>query len=114
LQPRGSQEGAMEKFVDRIVETDQKARQLIDAARREKTDILEKAKQAAEQHLADQAAALANGERKVDEEMAAKQEAKDEELNQDYLRAKHALDAKFDANYDLWLKTITESILSEG
>lgn len=102
----------MEKFVDRIMETDRKAREMIDAAQAEKKQILENAREKAERQLAEQKAALEQGEREVDAQMAQQAAERDEASDKSYLDAKHKLDSTFDAHRDAWLEEITGHILA--
>ena len=102
----------MEGFVDRIMETDRKAREMIDAAQREKKQILALAQENARRKLEERAAELERGKRDVDAQLAAQGAAGEEAVNKAYLRAKHALDDAFDAHRDAWLDEITDAILA--
>lgn len=103
----------MGQFVDRIIETDRKAREMIDAAQLEKKQILEDAKRSAAQQLAVQAQALEQGKHEADEQMAQKSVAANEAMDKAYLKAKHTLDTAFDSQRDVWLSEITNHILSK-
>ena len=61
----------MEKFADRIIETDRKARQMIDAAQQEKKRLLRESKARAQADLAAREEAAQQGKKAVDAEMAA-------------------------------------------
>lgn len=96
----------MEKFVDRIIETDRKARAIIEDAQQETKRLAGDAEKRAAQGLAERAT-------KSEKEMAAldkrlsKREAKVMECaDEDYIRLKHGLDADFSAGHDAWLTEI--------
>ena len=87
----------MEKFVDRIIETDRKAREIIEQAQQEKQAVLADAKKRADAEIARRETEADKGSERMD---AA------------YLDAKHALDNAFEAGHDAWLAEITQNTLA--
>ena len=81
----------MEKFVDRIIETDRKAREIIEQAQQEKQAV------------------LADAKKRADAEREARES---ERMDAAYLDAKHALDNAFEAGHDAWLAEITQNTLA--
>ena len=81
----------MEKFVDRIIETDRKAREIIEQAQQEKQAV------------------LADAKKRADAEIARRES---ERMDAAYLDAKHALDNAFEAGHDAWLAEITQNTLA--
>lgn len=104
----------METFVQRIIDTDRRARQVIEQARQEKKRLLEQARQQADSELARQEEAARAGRRAVDEEMARRARQAGEAADADYLAKKHALDAAFEEHREAWLRQITDAVLAEG
>ena len=102
----------MEKFVDRIIETDRKARQVIDAAQQEKKRLLRESKARAQADLAAREEAAQQGKKAVDAEMAALAKDAGQKTDEDYLAKKHALDAAFEQHREAWLAEITKAILA--
>ena len=78
----------MEKFVDRIIETDRKAREIIEQAQQDK------------------------GRAAIDEEFAQREARESERMDAAYLDAKHALDNAFEDGHDAWLAEITQNTLA--
>ena len=95
----------MEKFVDRIIETDRKAREIIEQAQQEKQAVLADAKKRADAEIARREAEADKGRAAIDEEFAQRMDAA-------YLDAKHALDNAFEAGHDAWLAEITQNTLA--
>ena len=60
----------MEKFVDRIIETDRKAREIIEQAQQEKQAVLADAKKRADAEIARREAEADKGRAAIDEEFA--------------------------------------------
>ena len=93
----------MEQFVELMLATDRKAREMIDKARQAKAQAVADAqRQAAEIRAADEKR-LAAGKAQVDAALAEEKQAQAKALDEEFLRAKHALDGRFDANRDVWL-----------
>ncbi len=84
----------MEKFVDRIIETDRKAREIIEQAQQEKQAV------------------LADAKKRADAEIARREARESERMDAAYLDAKHALDNAFEAGHDAWLAEITQNTLA--
>ena len=101
----------MENFVDRIIETDRKARELLESARSEKKKLLDDAKKRAADYLEQQEQAVRQGRAAVDEEFSRKTAQAAEEADQDYLEQKHRLDGAFEQHRAAWLSEITQNIL---
>lgn len=104
----------MEAFVDRIIETDRKARGVIEDAQREKKRLLEQAKQRAGEELKKQSAAAEAGKQAVDAELAQRAEAESQKADEAYLAAKRGLDEAFEAHRQAWLDEVTKNMLAEG
>ncbi len=104
----------METFVQRIIETDRKARQVIEQAQQEKKRLLQEANEKARAELARREAAARQGRQAVDAEMARRAQEAGRAADEDYLVKKHGLDAAFEANREAWLAQITAAILDEG
>ena len=97
----------MEKFVDRIIETDRKAREIIEQAQQEKQAVLADAKKRADAEIARREAEAEKGRAAIDEEFAQREARESEHLD-----AKHALDNAFEAGHDAWLAEITQNTLA--
>ena len=91
----------MEQFVELMLATDRKAREMIDKARQAKAQAVADAQKQAEEICAADEKRLAAG--KVDAALAEEKQAQAKALDEEFLRAKHALDGRFDANRDAWL-----------
>ena len=98
----------MEKFVDRIIETDRKAREIIEQAQQEKQAVLADAKKRADAEIARREAEADKGRAAIDEREARESERMDAA----YLDAKHALDNAFEDGHDAWLAEITQNTLA--
>ena len=66
-------------------------------------------KQAAEIRAADEKR-LAAGKAQVDAALAAEKQAQAKALDEEFLRAKHALDGRFDANRSAWLDGLCKDL----
>ena len=99
----------MEKFVDRIIETDRKAREIIEQAQQEKQAVLADAKKRADAEIARREAEADKGRAAIDEEFAQREA---ERMDAAYLDAKHALDNAFEDGHDAWLAEITQNTLA--
>ena len=82
----------MEKFVNRIIETDRKAREIIEQAQQEKQAVLADAKKRADAEIARREAEADQGRAAIDEEFAQREARESERMDAAYLDAKHALD----------------------
>lgn len=88
----------MEQFVELMLATDRKARDMIDKARQTRAQAVADAqKQAAEIRAAD-------------EKRLAAGKAQAKALDEEFLRAKHALDGRFDANRSAWLDGLCKDL----
>ena len=70
----------MEKFVDRIIETDRKAREIIEQAQQEKQAVLEDAKKRADAEIARREAEADKGRAAIDEEFAQREARESERM----------------------------------
>ena len=102
----------MEKFVDRIIETDRKARDIIEDAQTQKQKILADAQVRADKEIARHSAEAEKGKRGIDEEFKKKEQDGLDRMDVDYLTAKRALDAAFEGAHDAWLAEITRDVLA--
>ncbi|MEG0768914.1 MAG: hypothetical protein RR825_05570 [Ruthenibacterium sp.] len=96
----------MESFVDRIIETDRKAREMIEAAQQQKALLNRQAAEDAKRALALRAAQDKLAMEKQDQALAVREAAAMEKADDAYIKAKHALDDAFDASRDAWLAEI--------
>ena len=100
----------MEQFVELMLATDRKARDMIDKARQTRAQAVADAqKQAAEIRAVDEKR-LAAGKAQVDAALAAEKQAQAKALDEEFLRAKHALDGRFDANRSAWLDGLCKDL----
>ena len=99
----------MEQFVELMLATDRKARDMIDKARQTRAQAVDAQKQAAEIRAADEKR-LAAGKAQVDAALAAEKQAQAKALDEEFLRAKHALDGRFDANRSAWLDGLCKDL----
>ena len=99
----------MEKFVDRIIETDRKAREIIEGAQREKAQLEKQAREEAARRLEERAAQNAQAIAGLDEQYAQSRTKAEERAEADYITAKHALDADFAAGHDAWLRDVVDA-----
>lgn len=102
----------MESFVDRIIETDRKARMVIEQAQQEKERLLNEARQKAQDYLEKQEMRVKQGREDVDREFEQKTQEAAAAADKSYLEQKHALDDAFEQNRALWIKEITQHILT--
>lgn len=96
----------MEKFVDRIIETDRRAREIIEAAQQEKETLTKQAALRAEAELAKRAAVQDKGIAALNAALDVHVEEATAQADKNYIAAKHLLDKTFDANRDRWLAEI--------
>ena len=101
----------MEAFVELIMETDRKARVLIDEAQEEGKQILASAEKRADEELKRREAVLEKGKQQVDEQLALDTQKECEEMDRNYLSAKRALDKAFEDKRVRWLAELQQSIL---
>lgn len=102
----------MEAFVELIMETDRKARTLIDQAQEEKKQILAGAEKRANEELKRREAALEAGKKQVDAQLAQDTKKEREEMDKACLDAKRALDAVFEEKREFWLDELQKGVLS--
>ena len=93
----------MEQFVELMLATNRKAGEMIDKARQAKAQAVADAQKQAEEICAADEQRLAAGRAQVDAAPAEQKQAQAKALDEEFLRAKHALDGRFDANRDAWL-----------
>ena len=96
----------MEKFVDRIIETDRKAREIIEQAQQEKQAVLADAKKRADAEIARREAEADKGRAAIDEEFAQREARESERMDAAYL------DNAFEDGHDAWLAEITQNTLA--
>lgn len=101
----------MEKFVDRIIDTDRKAREIIEEAQNKKSVLLAQATQKAEAEIAARAAKNAEKIAESDANLKAREAQAISAADADYIAAKHALDSAFEAGRKTWLAEITQNVL---
>lgn len=102
----------MEAFVDRIIDTDRKAREMIGAAQQQKAAMHKKAVEDAHAALAASAAQDKIAMAQQDEKMAERATAAKDLADADYMREKHKLDEAFAAGIDGWLDEITNACVT--
>lgn len=96
----------MEKFVDRIIETDRKARAIIEQAQSEVNQLAAGAEERAAKGLAERAAQNEASIAALDKRLAAREARAMKRADEDYIRLKHGLDADFALGHDAWLSEI--------
>ncbi|MEG1406834.1 MAG: hypothetical protein RSD23_03170 [Ruthenibacterium sp.] len=101
----------MEKFVDRIIDTDRKAREIIEEAQNKKSALLAQAAQNAEAEIKMRIAESKQKIAESDADLNAREAQAMETADADYFVAKHALDAAFEAGRKTWLREITQNVL---
>ncbi|MEG0897626.1 MAG: hypothetical protein RSD01_04375 [Ruthenibacterium sp.] len=102
----------MEKFVDRIIDTDRKAREIIEEAQNKKSALLAQAAQNAEAEIKMRIAESKQKIAESDADLNAREAQAMETADADYFAAKHALDAAFEAGRKTWLREITQNVLT--
>ena len=102
----------MEKFVDRIIETDRKAREIIEQAQQEKQAVLADAKKRAAAAIARRETEADKGRAAIDEEFSQREARESERMDAAYLDAKHALDNAFEDGHEARLAEITQNTLA--
>ncbi|MEG2672156.1 MAG: hypothetical protein RR937_03140 [Ruthenibacterium sp.] len=100
----------MEKFVDRIIDTDRKAREIIEAAQNKKSALLAQAAQKATAEIAARAAESAQKIAASDADIKAREAAAAEPADKQYISPKHPLAAAFEAGRKTWLAEIKDNI----
>ncbi len=101
----------MENFVDRIIDTDRKAREIIENAQREKDALLKGAEARAAEQLAVREAESKEAMLAIDAEYAAREASAMDKSDAEYISAKHKLDHAFDDGRTVWLKEITDAVI---
>ncbi len=101
----------MESFVDNIIQTDRKARAIIDEAQNSAKNLLAMTKIDAERERErrqeNQHAEIIS----QDEEMKENEKLAIEQADKDYLTAKKKMDSIFAAKVDIWEKDIIDAVL---
>lgn len=100
----------VENFVDRILETDRRARALLDEAQSEKKRLLREARERAEADVRRRDEQAKAGCAAVNEEFARREAEAAEAADRDYLRCKRALDEAFEEHRKAWLAEITGAL----
>lgn len=101
----------MEQFVELMLATDRKARDMIEKARGQKAQAIADAQAQAEVIRQADEKRLADGKAQVDASLASEKQAQATALEQEFLAAKHALDDRFNTNRDAWLKKVCDDML---
>lgn len=103
----------METFMERIIETDRRARSVIEEALARRETELAKAREDAQAEADKRSASMRAEMEQIDQEAEAwkTQDAQDAEA--EYLTAKHALDAAFEAKREGWLKELFQRTVGE-
>ena len=102
----------MESFVERIIETDRKAREMIEAAQQKKQTLQKEAEEKAQQTLTARAAADKTAIEKLDSALALQETAAMDKADKEYIQAKHVLDDAFNAGRDGWLSELTKACIT--
>lgn len=101
----------MENFVDRIIDTDRKAREIIENAQHEKETLLKSAEIRAAEQLAVREAESKEAMIAIDAEYAARETSAMDKADAEYISAKHKLDDAFESGRAAWLKEITDAVV---
>ncbi len=101
----------MEQFVELMLATDRKARDMIEKARGQKAQAISDAHAQAEVIRQADEKRLADGKAQVDAALTQEKQAQAKALEQEFLAAKHTLDERFNTNRDAWLKQVCSEML---
>lgn len=102
----------MEAFVDRIIDTDRKAREIIETAQQQKIAMQKQAVKDAHEALEARASQDKEAMLVQDARMAQREAAAMELADKDYMGEKHKLDEAFVAGIDGWLSEITKACIT--
>ena len=86
----------MEKFVDRIIETDRKAREIIEAAQLQKKQLMQQADAKTQQAIAKRQAQDDKKMEALNAELAQREKDACDKADDAYICAKHKLDNTFE------------------
>ncbi|NCC08349.1 MAG: hypothetical protein EOM30_10030 [Clostridia bacterium] len=100
-----------ESFVDKIIDTDKKAREIIEGAQKEKDLLMAEAEKRAKQEIEARAEDDKKEMAQIDNKYKEKLAAATERANVEYIAAKHALDAAFEKGRKVWLDEIINGAL---
>ena len=100
----------METFMERIIETDRRARQVIEQALARRETELADARVKAQEEVRQRTEALRAEMEQIDRNAEAWKARDAEAAEQEYLTAKHALDAAFEAGRETWLEGICNRV----
>ena len=96
----------METFMERIIETDRRAREVIEQALAQREPALAAARKAAQEELRSREEAQRAEMEQLDRDAERSRERDAQDADREYLAAKHALDAAFEEKRGEWLETI--------
>lgn len=96
----------METFMERIIETDRRAREVIEKALAQREGDLAAARKQAQEEVRKRTEALRAEMDTIDREAGKSRAQSAQEADREYLSAKHALDAAFEEKREDWLKRI--------
>ena len=98
----------METFMERIIETDRRARAVIEQALAKRETELAKARAEAEAEAEQRSASMRAEMEEIDRSAEAWKAKDAEAAESEYLAAKHALDAAFEEKREGWLNKLFE------
>ncbi len=101
----------MEHFVDKIIETDKKARQIIELAQREREHIKQKSIDDAKRDLALRKAAQEKQMKLQDVELVKIEQEELGGVDIEYILSKRNMDKLFNNSVDVWQKEILTQTL---
>lgn len=96
----------METFMERIIETDRRAREVIEQALSRREPALAEARTQAQAELDKRAEALRLEMEEIDRRAEDRRKRDAQAADEEYLTAKHALDAAFEQQRAAWLDEI--------
>ncbi len=102
-----------ESFVDRIIDTDKKAREIIEGAQKEKDLLMAEAEKRAKQEIEARGEDDKKEMSQIDLEYSKKLAEASERADAEYIAAKHALDAAFEKGRSVWLDEIISGALAD-
>lgn len=98
----------METFMQRIIDTDRQARDVIEKALARREGELAAARSEAQEEVRKRTEALRAEMDEIDRKAEASRQKSAEQADREYLTAKHALDAAFESKREEWLKRICD------
>ncbi len=101
----------MEIFMDKIIQADKKARRIIDAAQKEREQIISKAIEDANKDVELRKHAQLKKMASQDEEIKSAEIAEMTRADNEYIVAKHKMDNVFNDGIDTWGDEIISAVL---